>query len=182
MTSIQATSRTTNPRDGEDLSLDAIPISTPEELAARTILDNQTAVQRNARESQRAAQQIQETESAARIAKLHEAADQKLIAGIVGAVGEAGSAACSQGGDDMKLVGKLTTAGGRGAAAYFNAQGEHAAAAATQHEQYAARAGEAGREAADAARAAEQAADRNLQQLGQVLEARRRAEDAATRA
>jgi hypothetical protein len=167
---------------GPECGLDSVPITTSEELAARTILENQAEVQRSARESQRASQRLQETETASRIARMHEAADKRMIAGLVGAASDVASTGGSAMGGDWETGGKIAAAGGKAVTAWLTAEADHATAAATAHEQLAARAGDAARESGEAARAAEQTADRQLQQLGDVLEAKRRAEDAATRA
>lgn len=166
----------------DDLGLDAIPITSASELIAQAVLENQTEVQRSARESQRAAQQLQETETAARIARMHEAADQQMIAGLIGAGSELASSAGTAAGGDWGTAGKCASAAGKGVGAWFTAQADHARAEAAAHEQYAARAGDAARESGQAAQSAEQTADRALQQLGQVLEAERRAAEATSRA
>ncbi|MBX7193324.1 MAG: hypothetical protein K1X94_14815 [Sandaracinaceae bacterium] len=164
------------------MGLDDIPVTDATELAARSILENQTETERSARQSQRAAQQLQQQESAARVASMHEAADQRLIAGLVGAGSQLASSAGTALGGSWESAGKMASAGGQGVGAWFSSQAEHATATAAAHEQLAARAGDAARDSGDAARSAEQTADRGLQHLGQVLEAKRRAEEAATRA
>ncbi len=165
-----------------DVGPASITVTTTEELAAQAILENQAEVQRSARESQRGAQQLQAAESAARVARLHDAADKKLIAGLVNAGSSLASTAGGAMGGDWETAGKLGAAAGNGVGAWFAAEADRATAEAASHEQLSARAADAARESGEAARTAEQTADRHLQQLGQVLEAKRRAQEAATRA
>lgn len=175
---IRDISPTTRPLD---LGVDSVVPTTAEEQLAQSILDNQAEVQKSARASQRAAQQLQQIETTARVKSLHEAADNKLIGGLISAGSSLASTAGGAMGGGWETAGKSAAAAGNGVAAWFNAQADHATADAAAHEQLAARAGDAGRESGEAARAAEQTADRHLQQLGQVLEAKRRAADAANR-
>jgi hypothetical protein len=160
----------------------ALAPTTMEEMCAVTQLENQAETQRAAREAQRASQQVQRDATSARVASLHQQADMTLVSGLATAGAEMGSAACSAAGGDWETVGKLTAAGGKGIAAYFSASGQHHGADAAAHEALAARAGDSARESGEAAAAAERVADRVLERLGQVLEAKRRAEEAAARA
>ena len=165
-----------------DAALREIPVTTLEEQCAITMLENQAETQRAARESQRASQQLQREATESRVQELHEAADEKMVAGLVKAGAELGASACSAAGGDWETIGKLTSAAGNGAAAYFEAQGGHSSADAVAHEAFATRAGDSAREAGDAAISAERTADKVLERLGQILESKRRAEEAATRA
>ncbi len=161
----------------------AIAVSSPEELIASTMLDAEATEQRASRDAQRASRDARAAESRAHVDQLHDAADHAMYAGMIKASSTAASGFISAAGGDS-ASGWSTGVEGTGGAvgAFFQSEADHAKAAAATHQEAASSAADRAQDyGADAERAA-RTADKVLEQFAEVVQARRRAEDAALRA
>lgn len=158
------------------------PPTTPEEALVGVIAEGLERQQSAARQARRASQDAQRAAGVREVAAMHQSAEQSFYAGVARGVGTASSAIGKAVGGDEGTVGQVATGATQALQGHFEAAGKHAdaaaAAARTDAQHHRQMAEEHGEDGGRAGRRHESAQGH----LGQMLDARRQAEQAALRA